>query len=150
MVTFISHSEAETIALGTAWGQAATAGWVFGLTGPLGAGKTQLVRGLARGLEVRSRVHSPTFALVHEYAGGRLPLFHLDLFRLETPEAFGSAGLEDYLFPPHGVTVIEWFERWPGDRDRLSPQTPGALLRRVTLEVVDDTTRRIGHEDTGL
>ena len=99
MATFISHSPAETDALGETWGRAAERGLVIGLSGDLGAGKTQLVKGLARGLGITARVHSPTFALVNIYAGGRLPLFHLDLYRLETPEQIIAAGLEEYLQP---------------------------------------------------
>ena len=72
MATFISHSPAETESLGESWGRAAQHGWVVGLTGDLGAGKTQLVKGIARGLGIVARVHSPTFTLVNEYAGGRL------------------------------------------------------------------------------
>ena len=97
MATFISHSPVETEALGEAWGRAAQAGWVIGLSGELGAGKTQLVKGLARGLGITARVHSPTFTLVNEYDGGRLRLFHLDLYRLETREEMRSAGLEEFL-----------------------------------------------------
>ena len=110
MATFISHSPAETESLGEQWGRAAQRGWVIALSGDLGAGKTQLVKGLARGLGVTMRVHSPTFTLVNEYGGGRLRLFHLDLYRLETPEQIHSAGLEEYL-QPDGVSVIEWAER---------------------------------------
>ena len=86
MATFISHSPAETESLGERWGREAQRGLVVALSGDLGAGKTQLVRGFARGLGVTTRVHSPTFTLVNEYGGGRLKLFHLDLYRLETPE----------------------------------------------------------------
>ena len=87
MTTFISHSPAETEALGEKFGRAAERGLVIALTGELGAGKTQLVKGLARGLGITARVHSPTFTLVNEYGGGRLRLFHLDLYRLESPRA---------------------------------------------------------------
>src|SRR5580692_6203901 len=110
MGTNISHSPAETEALGESWGRAATKGLVIALSGDLGAGKTQLVKGLARGLGVTSRVHSPSFTLVNEYAGGRLRLFHLDLYRLETPGQILWAGIEEFL-KPEGVTVIEWAER---------------------------------------
>ena len=109
MATFISHSPAETESLGEAWGRAARRGWVIALSGELGAGKTQLVKGVARGLGIAARVHSPTFTLVNEYDGGRLRLWHLDLYRLETREQILSAGLEDFL-SPDGVTVIEWAE----------------------------------------
>ena len=107
---FFSHSPAETESLGEEWGRAAQRGLVIALSGDLGAGKTQLVKGLARGLGIAARVHSPTFTLVNEYGGGRLRLFHLDLYRLETPAQILSAGLEDYL-QPDGVTVVEWAER---------------------------------------
>ena len=82
MATFISRSPAETSALGEQWGREAQRGWVLGLSGGLGAGKTILATGVARGLGVNARVQSPTFALVNEYRDGRLPLFHLDLYRL--------------------------------------------------------------------
>ena len=110
MATFISHSPAETEALGEKLGRAATRGLVLALSGDLGAGKTQLVKGLARGLGVTARVHSPTFTLVNEYGGGRLKLFHLDLYRLETREQILSAGIEEFL-SPDGVAVVEWAER---------------------------------------
>src|SRR4051812_1723122 len=116
MAIFISRSPEETQRLGETWGKSATAGLVIGLTGDLGAGKTELVKGLARGLGVKTRVHSPTFALIHEYTDGRLPLFHIDLYRLEWPSQIISAGLEEYFYNPPGVTVIEWVERaaqWP-------------------------------------
>src|SRR5580765_6406874 len=106
MATFISHSPTETEALGESWGRAAERGLVIGLSGDLGAGKTQLVKGLARGLDITTRVHSPTFTLVNEYSGGRLRLFHLDLYRLETRKQIIGAGLEDYL-QPDGMAVIE-------------------------------------------
>lgn len=145
MATFISHSPAETESLGEAWGRAAQCGLVIGLSGDLGAGKTQLVKGLARGLGITARVHSPTFTLVNEYGGGRLRLFHLDLYRLETVEQILSAGLEDYL-QPDGVSVIEWAERW------LPNQPPASKLnsiRSVQIEVLSETERRITYEDSG-
>src|SRR5579871_3125812 len=111
MATFESHSAAETESLGEQWGREANRGLVIALSGDLGAGKTQLVKGIARGLGITTRVHSPTFTLVNIYAGGRLTLYHLDLYRLETPEQILSAGLEEYL-SPDGVAVIEWAERW--------------------------------------
>src|SRR5215472_7681612 len=110
MATYISNSPVETEELGEEWGRAAKSGLVIGLSGELGAGKTQLVKGLARGLNISERVHSPTFAIINMYTGGRLPLFHLDLYRLETPNQIDSAGIEEYL-NPDGVTVIEWAER---------------------------------------
>ena len=93
MATNISHSPAETQALGEAWGRVAQRGLVIALSGDLGAGKTELVKGIARGLGIAGRVHSPTFTLVNEYGGGRLRLFHLVLYRLETPGQIIAAGL---------------------------------------------------------
>src|SRR5512135_48567 len=114
MATLISHSPAETLALGEQWGRAAGSGLVIGLSGDLGAGKTQLVKGVARVLGIAECVRSPTFALVNIYTGGRLTLFHVDLYRLDTRAQIAAAGLEDYLRPA-GVTVIEWAERWFGE-----------------------------------
>src|SRR5580693_9480175 len=110
MATCISNSPEETQALGETWGRAAVSGLVIGLTGDLGAGKTQLAKGVARGLGFTGRVHSPTFTLVNEYAGGRRALFHVDLYRLQTLEQIEAAGLEEY-FHPAGVSVIEWVEK---------------------------------------
>jgi tRNA threonylcarbamoyladenosine biosynthesis protein TsaE len=156
MVTFISHSPADTAALGEQWGRAAESGLVIGLCGDLGAGKTQLVKGLACGLGIATRVHSPTFALVNIYDGGRLSLFHLDLYRLDTREQILAAGLEEYL-KPAGVTVIEWAERWFGEVQ--SPESkaqslpavtqPAYPFRLVRIEVRSETERRITYEDSG-
>jgi len=148
MATFISHSPDETAALGEQWGRDAKPGWVIGLTGDLGAGKTQLVKGLARGLGISQCVQSPTFALVNEYHSGRLPLAHLDLYRLDTPAQIIGAGLEDYFNRPTGVAVIEWCERWP---DFLTPHAARLTprLRHVRIEQTAETERRITYEDLG-
>src|SRR6267142_309558 len=150
MATFISHSAADTEALGESWGRAAERGLVIGLSGDLGAGKTQLVKGLARGLGIGARVHSPTFTLVNEYSGGRSPLFHLDFYRLETREQIIGAGLEEYL-RPDGVAVIEWVERWFGKVSGVRGQGSGvpARYRHAMIDVVDETRRRITYEDFG-
>lgn len=143
MVTLISHSPAETTRLGEQWGREAQEGWVIALTGDLGAGKTQLVKGLAAGLGSPARVQSPTFALINLYAGGRLDLNHIDLYRLDHPEQVHAAGLDEYL--GKGVTVIEWADRlWP------SGAAPAEFrLRRVRLEATSETERRITYEDFG-
>jgi tRNA threonylcarbamoyladenosine biosynthesis protein TsaE len=149
MATFISNSPAETIALGESWGRDAKSGLIIALSGDLGAGKTQLTKGIARGLGITDRVHSPTFALLNEYHGGRLPLFHLDLYRLETPDQIIAAGLEEY-FHPAGVSVIEWAERWFLDAADLRAQVvKGTHLRQVQLEALTETERRITYEDFG-
>jgi len=142
MTTIISHNPTETEAVGETWGRAANRGLLIALSGDLGAGKTQLVKGIARGLGITTRVHSPTFTLVNVYPGGRLPLFHLDLYRLETKEQIFSAGLEEYL-QPDGVAVIEWAERMSNDEFRMEN------LRRVQIEILGETERRISYEDFG-
>ena len=111
MATRISRSPEETVALGGAFGARVRPGMIVGLKGDLGAGKTQFVRGVAAGVGASDRVHSPTFALINEYRTGRLPVFHIDLYRLETAEALLSAGLDDFFQQKKGVTLIEWFER---------------------------------------
>jgi len=142
MATFISNSPAETESLGEAWGRVAQRGWVFALSGELGAGKTQLVKGLARGLGLTARVHSPTFTLINEYRGGRLPLFHLDLYRLETPAQILAAGLEEFL-TPDGVAVIEWAERIYDLRFSICD------LKKVQIEIVSETERKFVYGDFG-
>lgn len=107
-----SHSAAATRALGADLGAAASAGDVVALVGPLGAGKTELARGIARGLAVEERVASPTFILVAEHAG-RVPLFHVDCYRLAGPADALAAGVLDER-SLEGVTVIEWAERLGG------------------------------------
>jgi len=147
MATFISHSPAQTGALGEEWGREAQRGWVFGLSGGLGAGKTILAAGLARGLGVTARVQSPTFALVNEYRDGRLPLFHLDLYRLASRGDIIAAGLELYLVRPPGVAVVEWMERWL--EDGCWPPVRGVRFRRVEIKTAGETEREIVHEDFG-
>lgn len=142
MRELITHSPEETAAHGEQWGRAAAAGWVVALSGDLGAGKTQWVRGFARGLGATGRVHSPTFTLVNEYPGGRLPLFHLDLYRLETPAQLWSAGVLEYL-QPHGVAVIEWAERLPAE------SVAGVCWRRVQIEITGEQERRLNYDDSG-
>ncbi len=142
MATFTSHSPADTEALGERFGRAAQRGLVLALSGDLGAGKTQFVRGLARGLGCAGRVHSPTFTLVNEYGGGRLTLFHLDLYRLETREQILSAGIEEYL-TPDGVSVVEWAERIYDLRFTI------ADLKNVKIEIISETERKITYDDLG-
>jgi tRNA threonylcarbamoyladenosine biosynthesis protein TsaE len=146
MVTFISHSPKETGQLGESWARDAVAGWVIGLTGDLGSGKTQFVKGFARGLGVTERVHSPTFALAIEYHGGRLPLYHLDLYRLENAQEVFSAGLEEYFYQRNGVTLVEWAER-ALSLDRACQ--PGMRYRRVLIESIGENDRKIQYEDFG-
>jgi len=142
MATFISHSPAATEALGEKFGRAAQCGLVLALTGDLGAGKTQLVKGIARGLGITARVHSPTFTLVNEYGGGRLKLFHLDLYRLETQAQILSAGIGEFL-SPDGVAVIEWAERI------YDLQFTIYDLKKVKIEIISESERKIIYDDFG-
>lgn len=110
---FLSHSPEETFAFGAELGAALAASEIFALCGELGAGKTQLVKGLASGLGCDPQaVTSPTFPLVHEYGGGRLPVFHFDFYRLDSEEEVWGLGFEDYLHES-GVIVVEWADKFP-------------------------------------
>ncbi len=106
----ITESPEETEALGEKLGRLLAGGEVLAYTGDLGAGKTAFTRGLARGLGITQRVTSPTFTIVNEYEGGRLPLFHFDLYRLNSGDELFDIGWEDYL-ERNGVCAVEWSER---------------------------------------
>jgi tRNA threonylcarbamoyladenosine biosynthesis protein TsaE len=128
-----SSSEADTRAIAGALATTLTPGAVVLLSGDLGAGKTAFVRGLAEGLALDpDEVTSPTFTLVHEYRGGRLPLIHVDLYRLDRAE-LDEIGLDQDL-AAHGVTAVEWSER-------LSRELAGAT--RVTISDLGGDSRSI-------
>ena len=106
---YITHSPEETRALGRTLAQALQGGAVVAFTGDLGAGKTAFVSGMAEGLGIEERVTSPTFTIVNEYEGGRLPLFHFDMYRLGSADELFDIGWEDYL-ARGGVCAVEWSE----------------------------------------
>ena len=106
---YCSNSVAGTEALGEALARRLEPGAVVAFTGDLGAGKTAFVRGMARGLGIGERVTSPTFTIVNEYEGGRLPLFHFDMYRLGSADELYGIGWEDYLVRG-GVCAVEWSE----------------------------------------
>ena len=108
-MNYITHSPEETEAVGEALGKVLKAGTVIAYKGDLGAGKTAFTRGLARGLGCRELVTSPTYTIVNEYLGGRLPLFHFDMYRLESSDDLFDIGWEDYL-ERQGVCAVEWSE----------------------------------------
>jgi len=107
---FISNSSEETNAIGDRYARTSKKGDVFALIGDLGSGKTQFVKGFVVGLGSRAEVTSPTFVLLHEYEGGRLPVYHFDFYRLDGREAILRLGMDDYLFG-EGVCLIEWADR---------------------------------------
>jgi tRNA threonylcarbamoyladenosine biosynthesis protein TsaE len=129
-----THSVEETFALASEFAKSLQKGDVVALEGELGAGKTCFVKGIAQALGVTQVVTSPTFTLIHEYRGGKILLFHVDLYRLDTVSAAQHIGIEDYLPAPDGVAVVEWAEKI---RALLPEKT-----RRVRIEIVDETTRR--------
>lgn len=106
---YVTHSAVETEAVGEALGSRLRAGAVVAYRGGLGMGKTAFTRGLARGLGYTGRVTSPTFTIVNEYVGGALPLFHFDMYRLDSSDALFDIGWEDYL-DRGGVCAVEWSE----------------------------------------
>lgn len=126
--TLILPNPEATQRLGALLGQLVQAGDVLLLHGDLGAGKTTLTQGLAKGLAIPDRITSPTFALLHEY-DGRLPLYHFDLYRLDSPD-LGALGFEEVWEEGHGVVVIEWPER-------LGAHSPAEHLD-VTLNIQEE------------
>ena len=138
---FVSDSVEQTEALGARLAGALGPGAVVAFTGDLGAGKTAFTRGLARGLGVPGRVTSPTFTIVDEHEGGRLPLFHFDLYRLGGADELYDIGWEDYL-ARGGVCAVEWSERM---EDALEPGAVRVDIRRgeddgqrlITIEGVE-------------
>lgn len=127
-----SNSREETLALGNTIGKIVQEGDVLLLSGPLGAGKTCLTQGIAQGLGIDAVTQSPTFMLIREYQG-RLPLYHMDLYRLEFKE-LEELGLDEYLYG-YGVCVIEWAERG----DALMPED--SIL--VEISYIDENKRKI-------
>lgn len=133
-MTTSTHSAAETMQYGQQLAESLQPGDVLALSGDLGAGKTCLVKGIAAGLGIQQDITSPTFTLINEYRDGRLPLAHIDLYRLDSVREALNIGIEDYLGGP-GVTIIEWAERI----ETILP----ANTKRIHLTALDEQTRRI-------
>ena len=130
---FITHSPEETEAVGAALAKILIPGTVIAYEGDLGAGKTAFTRGLARGLGYREPVTSPTYTIVNEYLGGRLPLFHFDMYRLASAEDLWDIGWDDYL-DRNGVCAVEWSEN-------VQQAMEGAV--RIRIEKLGEDSRRI-------
>jgi tRNA threonylcarbamoyladenosine biosynthesis protein TsaE len=133
----IVRDEAEMEALGAEIAASLAAGSVLALVGGLGAGKTRLVKGLAKAIGFQAEVTSPTFSLVHEYRGGRLPVFHFDWYRLKDDQELLGIGWDEFLDEP-GIVVAEWADLFP----ELLP--PATLW--LHFEVLPEGGRRV----TGL
>ena len=130
---FITNSPEETEAIGAALGQLLSPGDVVAYRGDLGAGKTAFTRGLAKGLGYRESVTSPTYTIVNEYLGGRIPLFHFDMYRLRSSDDLWGIGWDDYL-DRGGVCAVEWSEN-------VADAMEDAIF--VTIEKTGESTRRI-------
>ena len=139
---YITHSPEETRALGRTLAQALQGGAVVAFTGDLGAGKTAFVSGMAEGLGIEERVTSPTFTIVNEYEGGRLPLFHFDMYRLGSADELFHIGWEDYL-ARNGVCAVEWSEN-------VDEALDGDTIRVDISRGQDENTRIITIEGVEL
>lgn len=139
-MTYCTQSAAETEALGEKLARRLQGGEVIAFTGDLGAGKTAFTRGLARGLGITDRVTSPTFTIVNEYEGGRLPLFHFDMYRLSCSDELYDIGWEDYL-ARGGVCAVEWSEivedALEADTIRVDIKNQGGDSRSITITGVE-------------
>ena len=130
---FLTNSPEETEAVGAALGKILAPGTVIAYRGGLGAGKTAFTRGLARGLGYAEPVTSPTYTIVNEYLGGRLPLFHFDMYRLASSDDLWDIGWDDYL-DRNGVCAVEWSEN-------VDDAMENAVY--VTIHKTGDTSRKI-------
>ena len=132
-MTYTTNSPAQTEALGAALAKVLEPGTVLAYRGDLGAGKTAFTRGLARGLGCNDLVTSPTYTIVNEYLGGRLPLFHFDMYRLASSDDLWDIGWEDYL-DRGGICAVEWSEN-------VDDAMEGAIY--ITIEKLGEESRRI-------
>jgi tRNA threonylcarbamoyladenosine biosynthesis protein TsaE len=133
---FITNAPEETEALGERLGKILTPGTILAYRGDLGAGKTAFTRGLARGLGCRELVTSPTYTIVNEYLGGRLPLFHFDMYRLRSSDDLFDIGWDDYL-ERGGICAVEWSENVADameDPVTVTIEKTGENSRRITVE----------------
>ena len=137
---YITNSPSETEAVGAALAQVLQPGTVIAYRGDLGAGKTAFTRGLARGLGVTERVTSPTYTIVNEYLGGKMPLFHFDMYRLGSEDELFDIGWDDYL-ERGGVCAVEWSENvWGAMEDAIV----------ITISRLAEDVRKIEIEGGGL
>ena len=141
MMKFVSHSEAETEAIGEKFARMLHPGDVVAFTGGLGAGKTAFTRGMARTLAPDAEVSSPTFALVNDY-GGKGPFWHVDMYRIRTMDDLYSTGFFDYL-ESGGILAVEWSENIAG------ALPDGTIYVRITADGENERTILIGNDPAG-
>jgi tRNA threonylcarbamoyladenosine biosynthesis protein TsaE len=137
MYTFIAGDEDDTARFGAALASVLPPSTVVGLIGTLGAGKTRLVQAVAEALGVpHGRVTSPTFVLINEYTGGRLPVYHFDTYRLKDTDEFRDLGADEY-FDSDGIVFVEWADRvaelLPAERLDIRIEVTGPATRRITV-----------------
>ena len=135
MIELLSESPERSIAIGQAIGRQAPSGGVIAFSGDLGAGKTTLSRGIARGLGIGGEIASPTFTIVSEHDGGRLLFRHIDAYRLSGDDDFYEIGGEELLGEPGTLCAVEWSERMP--------RSFGPEVARIDIAVLPDGARRI-------
>lgn len=133
-MTYITHSAQETVDLGEKIGSLLKSGDVIAMTGTLAAGKTTITKGIAKALGITDVVTSPTFCLISEYEGTKMPLYHMDVYRLDGPEDFINLGVEDML-DGDGVCIVEWSEK-------VSSELPKRTVK-IEITPLEDGSRQI-------
>lgn len=137
-MTYITHSAQETVDLGENIGSLLKSGDVIAMTGTLAAGKTTITKGIAKALGITDVVTSPTFCLISEYEGTKMPLYHMDVYRLDGPEDFINLGVEDML-DGDGVCIVEWSEK-------VSSELPKRTIK-IEITPLEDGSRQIKIEN---
>lgn len=137
-MTYITHSAQETVDLGEKIGSLLKSGDVIAMTGTLAAGKTTITKGIAKALGITDVVTSPTFCLISEYEGTKMPLYHMDVYRLDGPEDFINLGVEDML-DGDGVCIVEWSEK-------VSSELPKRTIK-IEITPLEDGSRQIKIEN---
>ena len=133
-MTYITHSAQETVDLGEKIGSLLKSGDVIAMTGTLAAGKTTITKGIAKALGITDVVTSPTFCLISEYEGTKMPLYHMDVYRLDGPEDFINLGVQDML-DGDGVCIVEWSEK-------VSSELPKRTIK-IEITPLEDGSRQI-------
>ncbi|MDR2090474.1 MAG: tRNA (adenosine(37)-N6)-threonylcarbamoyltransferase complex ATPase subunit type 1 TsaE [Clostridiales bacterium] len=134
LLSVISNSVFETLVIAKTFTKTLCPGDIVLLNGDLGAGKTHFAKGIAEGLEIRDNITSPTFTIMNAYYGGKIPFFHLDMYRIDNEDDVFELGLEEFIFDGGGITAIEWNKY----RD-----FKGRRVFEIDIKRIDDDTREI-------